>query len=315
MGVLIEGQWQDQWYDTNKTGGRFEREEAKFRNWIEPAADSAYPAQAGRYRLYVSYACPWAHRTLIVRSLKGLGEVIAVTVVGPDMLEQGWEIGPGVDPVKGARHLHEIYTLAKPEMTGRVTVPVLWDSQSNSIVSNESSEIIRMLNSAFGDLARGPDLYPAALRSQIDALNARIYPEINNGVYRAGFATSQAAYDDAYDSLFRALDWLEGLLGTQRYLTGATITEADWRLFTTLVRFDAVYYSHFKCNAYRISDTTALWGYLRDLYQVPGIAETVRMDHIKRHYYGSQRALNPSGVVAKGGEPDFTTPHGRDVLG
>jgi putative glutathione S-transferase len=314
MGLLIDGQWHDQWYDTGKTGGRFEREEAKFRNWIDPAADSAYPAEAGRYRLYVSYACPWAHRTLIVRSLKGLNDAIPVTVVGPDMLEQGWEIAPGADPVKGARHLHELYTLAKPEMTGRVTVPVLWDQHTNSIVSNESSEIIRMLNSAFGDVASGADLYPTALRTQIDALNARIYPEINNGVYRAGFATNQGAYEDAYDTLFRALDWLEDLLSTQRYLTGATITEADWRLFTTLVRFDAVYYSHFKCNAYRISDTTALWGYLRDLYQVPGIAETVRMDHIKRHYYHSQRALNPSGVVAKGGEPDFTTPHGRPAL-
>jgi putative glutathione S-transferase len=311
MGLLIDGQWHDQWYDTDKTGGRFEREEAKFRNWIDPADGSPFPPQAGRYRLYVSYACPWAHRTLIMRRLKGLDDVIAVTVVGPDMLEQGWEIAPGADPVIGARHMHQLYSLAKPGMTGRVTVPVLWDSQTNSIVSNESAEIIRMLNGCFGELARGDDYYPLALRSEIDALNARIYPTVNNGVYKAGFATSQAAYDEAYDTLFETLDWLEQRLTQQRYLTGDSITEADWRLFTTLVRFDAVYYSHFKCNAYRISDTTALWGYLRDLYQVPGIAETVRMDHIKRHYYGSQRALNPSGVVAKGGEPDFTIPHGR----
>lgn len=315
MGLLIDGQWHDTWYDTSKTGGRFVREDAKFRHWVSHDGSTPYPAEANRYRLYVSYACPWAHRTLIVRALKGLQDIIPVTVVGPDMLEQGWDIAEGADPVIGARHLHQLYTLARPDMSGRVTVPVLWDMQTNTIVSNESSEIIRMFNSAFGDLANGPDLYPEPLRDTIDALNARIYPDVNNGVYRAGFATSQQAYDEAYDTLFTALDWLEGRLSHQRYLTGDSYTEADWRLFTTLVRFDAVYYSHFKCNAYRIADTDALSGYVRDLYQTPGIAETVRIDHIKTHYYGSQRTINPSGVVPRGGLVDFTAPHDRARLG
>ncbi|GAB3448898.1 glutathione S-transferase family protein [Insolitispirillum peregrinum] len=314
MGLLIDGQWQDHWYDTAATGGRFEREEARFRHWISDDPASPYPAEAGRYHLYVSYACPWAHRTLIVRALKGLQDVVSVSVVGPDMLEQGWEIAPGADPIHGARFLHQVYTAAQPTMTGRVTVPLLWDKVSGTIVSNESSEIIRMFNSAFGALAQGPDFYPLALREQIDAINSRIYPDVNNGVYRAGFATTQQAYDEAYDRLFRALDWLEQHLSQHRYLVGEQITEADWRLFTTLVRFDAVYFGHFKCNAYRIADTQALAGYVRDLYQVPGVAETVRLDHIKAHYYRSQRTINPGGVVPKGGEDDFSRPHTRHEL-
>lgn len=312
MGLLVDGQWHDRWYDTKATDGRFEREEARFRNWI--SAEGPYQPEAGRYHLYVSYACPWAHRTLIFRALKGLESVVSVSVVGPDMLENGWEIAEGADPIHHARFLHQVYTAAVPTMTGRVTVPLLWDRKTNSIVSNESSEIIRMFNSGFGDLASGPDFYPQPLRAAIDAINARIYPEVNNGVYRAGFATTQAAYDEAYDRLFHALDWLEDHLSRHRYLVGDQITEADWRLFTTLVRFDAVYFGHFKCNAYRIADTQALAGYVRDLYQVPGVAETVRLDHIKAHYYRSQRTINPSGVVPKGGETDFCAPHERHNL-
>jgi putative glutathione S-transferase len=325
MGLLVNGVWQDQWYDTAKSGGRFERTEAVFRNWVTPdgspgpSGSGGYKAEPGRYHLYVSYACPWAHRTLIFRMLKRLEEVVSLSVVNWHMGEQGWtfEDGPGVipDPVIGARFLHQIYTTAKPGMTGRVTVPLLWDKNTRTIVSNESSEILRMFNSAFdpwGDASR--DFYPKPLRAEIDAINQRVYETVNNGVYKAGFATTQAAYDEAVAALFETLDFLEARLKVQRYLTGDRITEADWRLFTTLMRFDPVYYSHFKCNLRRLADYPNLWNYAKDLYQVPGVAETVRLDHIKNHYYGSQRTVNPTGIVPRGPIIDYSTPHDRARL-
>lgn len=311
MGLLIDGRWADRWYDTASTGGRFERQASVFRNWVKADGSTPHPPQAGRYHLYVSLACPWAHRTLIFRVLKGLENAVTVSVVEPLMLENGWELAAGADPVNGARFLHEVYTRVAPRMTGRVTVPVLWDKALGTIVSNESADIIRMFNSEFGALAGGPDFYPADLRAEIDALNARIYDTVNNGVYKTGFATTQDAYEDAFDALFASLDWLDGLLGGRRYLTGDRITEADWRLFTTLVRFDAVYFGHFKCNARRIADMPNLAGYLRDLYQVPGVAGTVDFTHIKTHYYGSHRTINPTGIVPKGPVLDLEAPSGR----
>jgi len=314
MGVLIDGTWHDQWYDTSATGGRFERQESTFRGWVSADGSTAHPAEAGRYHLYVSLACPWAHRTLIVRALKGLTQAISVSVVDPLMLENGWELPAGADPIHGARFLHQVYTAARPDYTGRVTVPVLWDRISGTIVNNESAEIIRMMNSGFGDLASGPDLYPDALRSTIDALNPWIYDTLNNGVYKAGFATTQAAYEAAVRPLFETLDQLEARLESRRYLTGDQVTEADWRAFTTLIRFDAVYHGHFKCNLRRIVDYPNLWGYLRELYQMPGIAGTVDLDHIKTHYYGSHRTINPTGVVPLGPSLDLDAPHGRDQV-
>ncbi len=302
MGLLVDGIWQDQWYDTKETGGKFKRQESSFRNWISADGSTGFPAEPGRYRLYVSLACPWAHRTLIMRKLKGLEDAIDVVVVDALMGENGWMLPDG-------QPLHTIYTKAQNDYTGRVTVPILWDKQANTIVSNESSEIIRMLNSEFGQ--SGTDYYPADLRSSIDEINDLIYPSINNGVYRAGFATTQDAYEEAVTSLFSALDKVENILSENRYLTGSQITEADWRLFTTLVRFDAVYVGHFKCNLKRIIDYPNIWGYLKELYQVPGVAETVDMDHIKSHYYASHTMINPTAIVPVGPEINFLEAHER----
>jgi glutathionyl-hydroquinone reductase len=325
MGLLVDGVWQDQWHDTQATGGRFIRRESHFRNWVTPdgapgpSGEHGFRAEPGRYHLYVSLACPWAHRTLIFRKLKRLEEIVGLSVVHWHHEEQGWNFkaGPGVisDPVRDATYLHEVYTAAMPKYSGRVIVPVLWDKARGTIVNNESSEIIRMFNSAFDAVgaARG-DYYPSALRAEIDAVNARVYETLNNGVYRAGFATSQEAHDEAVVPLFDTLDWIDARLAERRYLCGDRITEADWRLFTTLVRFDAVYYSHFKCNLRRIVDYPNLWPYTRELYQYPGVAETVDFGHIKRHYYGSQRRVNPTGIVPRGPIIDFNARHGRDGL-
>lgn len=328
MGLLVDGKWLDRWYDTEKSGGKFEREAARFRNWITAdgrageSGGGGFQAQSGRYHLYVSMACPWAHRALVFRKLKGLEEHVSVSVVHPDMVESGWEFEPGDprhrDHLHDARFLHQIYTRVAPDYTGRVTVPVLWDKERETIVSNESSEIIRMFNDSFDGLPgvrADLDLYPAALRKEIDAVNDRVYHSVNNGVYRAGFATAQDEYEAAYGQLFDTLDWLDDRLAHQRYLVGNRLTEADWRLFTTLIRFDAVYYSHFKCNQQRISDYPHLSGYLRDLYQVRGIAETVDVDQIKRHYYVSQRTINPTQIVPVGPTLDFDSAHGREALG
>jgi putative glutathione S-transferase len=326
MGLLVDGRWTDAWYDTARTGGRFVRADAGFRNWVTadgapgPSGRGGFRAEPGRYHLYVSYSCPWAHRTLIYRAIKGLEQGISVSVVHWLMGENGWTFaeGPGVvpDTVNGARCIHEIYTRADPRYTGRATVPVLWDKATATIVSNESSEIIRMLNSAFdGAGAAKGDYYPTALRAEIDALNARIYETVNNGVYRAGFATSQAAYDDAVVALFGTLDWLEERLAARRYLAGNTITEADWRLLPTLLRFDAVYVGHFKCNIRRIADYPNLSAYMRDLFAERGVAGTFDLDHAKRHYYESHRRINPTGIVPAGPVLDLTSPHGRERLG
>jgi putative glutathione S-transferase len=319
MGLLVDGVWQDTWYDTRATGGRFVRAESQFRNHVTADGSSGFGPEAKRYHLYVSLACPWAHRTLIFRALKRLEGVISLSVVDPFWGERGWAFGdtPGAipDTVNGATALSEIYVKARPDYTGRVTVPVLWDKLTGTIVNNESSEIIRMFNGAFdafGDASQ--DFYPAPLRDEIDALNAVIYETVNNGVYRAGFATRQEAHDEAVDALFATLDELEARLGRERYLVGGRITEADWRLFTTLVRFDPVYHGHFKCNLRRLVDYPNLWAYVRELYQLPGVAETVNMSHIKTHYYGSHTSLNPTGIVPKGPVVDFTEPHGRDAI-
>ncbi len=310
MGLLVDGVWQDKWYDTKSSGGRFKRQDSSFRNWITADGSSGFPAEAGRYRLYVSLACPWAHRTLIFRKLKGLEEMIPVTVVHWHMGSQGWEFreedGADAEPNYGFQRLYELYQKADPNYTGRVTVPVLWDEKEETIVSNESAEIIRMLNSAFDGIGAKPgDYYPEVLREEIDAINAEVYSKVNNGVYKAGFATTQEAYEEAVTDLFEALDKLEERLSGQRYLAGDRITEADWRLFTTLVRFDPVYVGHFKCNIRRLVDYPNLWAYTRDLYQQPGIAETVNLEHIKKHYYVSHKSINPTGVVPKGPDIDF----------
>jgi glutathionyl-hydroquinone reductase len=312
MGLLVDGVWHDQWYDTKNSGGAFVRQDSAYRGQITRDGSAGFKAEPGRYHLYVSFACPWAHRTLIYRKLKRLEELISVTAVDPLMLDQGWTFGDTPDPLTGARFLHQVYTAANPTYTGRVTVPVLWDKRQRTIVNNESAEIIRMLNYAFDHLSGSTlDLYPPALAAEIDALNARIYDTVNNGVYKAGFATAQAPYETAVRALFDTLDRLEERLGRTRFLTGARFTEADWRLFTTLVRFDAVYYGHFKCNLRRLVDYSNLWGYARDLYQTPGVAETVDLAQIKRHYYISQRTVNPSQIVPLGPPLDFSTPHGR----
>ena len=319
MGLLIEGVWREGWYDTGKTGGRFERERTTFHDRVTADGSSGFPAAPGRYHLYVSLACPWAHRTLILRKLKRLEDAVSLSVVDWFMGDGGWRFsereGCIPDTVTGAAFLHQVYTRARPDYTGRVTVPVLWDKQRGTIVSNESAEIVRMFNGAFdafGDA--GVDFYPAPLRREIDAVNELVYETVNNGVYKAGFATAQGAYEEAFDALFATLDELEARLGRQRYLVGDRPTEADWRLFTTLVRFDAVYYGHFKCNRRRLIDYPNLWSYTRELYQVPGVAETVNMRHIKGHYYGSHRHLNPTGIVPKGPALDFGTPHDRSRL-
>jgi len=326
MGLLVDGIWQDTWYDTSKSGGRFERSKSQFRDFVTRDGSPAegrtrgFKAEPGRYHLYVSYACPWAHRTLIFRKLKKLENVISFSVVHHFMGENGWtflkEDGATGDDLYGLDYLHQIYTKADPHYSGRVTVPVLWDKQTQTIVSNESAEIIRMLNEAFDEWGDpSVDLYPEALRGEIDATNDLVYDNVNNGVYRAGFATTQEAYEEAFAQLFATLDKLEDRLSRQRYLVGDRLTEADWRLFTTLVRFDPVYVGHFKCNLRRIEDYPNLSNYLRELFQVPGVAETVNMLHIKAHYYGSHKTINPTGIIPVGPEYDYTRPHDRDRLG
>ncbi len=325
MGLLQDGQWVDQWYDTSSTGGRFVRKLPQFRSWVTkdgtagPSGDAGFKAEAGRYHLYVSLACPWAHRTLIYRKLKGLEDMISVSTVHWFMADKGWtfQSGDGVvpDEVNGADYMYQIYTAAMSDYSGRVTVPVLWDKQSKTIVSNESPEIIRMFNSAFDEVgAKAGDFYPKPLRTEIDELNERIYESVNNGVYKCGFATTQEAYEEAITPLFNTLDWLDERLASRRYLAGSQITEADWRLFTTLVRFDPVYVGHFKCNIRRISDYPSLSSYVRDLYQQPGVSSTVNMEHIKNHYYASHESVNPSRVVPLGPDIDFTAPHDRAEL-
>jgi putative glutathione S-transferase len=311
------GKWSTEWYDTKKTGGRFERTQSGYRNWITPdgsagpSGEGGFPAEAGRYHLYVSYACPWAHRTLIFRALKNLEPLISVSVTDAKMPDDtGWSFtgtsGSTGDTVNQKDYLWQVYALAKPDYTGRVTVPVLWDKQRKTIVNNESAEIIRMLNSAFNGLTGNEDdYYPEAQRAEIDAINQRVYDTVNNGVYKAGFATTQPAYEEAFKALFASLDWLEGLLGETPYLAGDAITEADWRLFTTLVRFDAVYVGHFKCNRQRIADYPNLSHYLKALYEVPGVKETVHMDHIKTHYYWSHVTINPHRIIPVGPELEF----------
>jgi len=325
MGMLIDGKWQDVWYDTSKSEGRFVRESARFRHWITadgspgPEGDGGFAAEPGRYHLYVSLACPWAHRTLMVRALKGLETLIDVSVVSPIMLDQGWTYntteGSTGDHVNKHDYHHQVYTTAQLDYTGRVTVPVLWDKQKQCIVNNESSEIIRMFNHAFNDITGNQwDFYPAALRAQIDRWNDRIYPAVNNGVYRAGFATTKQAYEEAYHELFSELDHIDRHLNDNRYLLGQTLTEADIRLFTTLIRFDAVYHGHFKCNRQRLEDFANIPAYVRDIYQMDGVAETVDFDHIKTHYYASHHTINPTGVVPLGPDIDFSRTHGRENL-
>ena len=329
MGLLVDGRWVDQWYDTKASGGKFIRSEAQFRHWVTatgepgPSGEGGFKAESGRYHLYVSLACPWAHRTLILRALKGLESHIDVSIVHADMMGHGWVFeGPELDShavVKdqlfNSQHYWQIYTRAKPNYSGRVTVPVLWDKQKNTIVSNESSEIIQMFNSAFDDITGNhDDYYPQRQQREIDTINERIYHTINNGVYKAGFATTQQAYNEAFTALFESLDWVEEHLARHRFLAGDQITLADWRLFTTLIRFDAVYFGHFKCNLKPISAYTNLTNYIRELYQYPGVAATVDMTHIKRHYYFSHRSINPSGVVPNGPELDFSLAHNRSSL-
>jgi glutathionyl-hydroquinone reductase len=316
MGYLLNGKWHDGWYDTRKTGGEFVRKAAQFRNRVTADGSSGYPAEPRRYHLYVSLACPWAHRTLIFRKLKRLEDAISISIVHPLMLEDGWVFSdePGCIPdiVNGLRYMREVYVKAKPDYTGRVSVPVLWDKKTGAMVNNESSEIIRMLNREFDAFTDArEDYYPAALRADIDAVNEVVYETINNGVYRCGFATTQEAYERAFGRLFAGLDAMEARLAGSRYLVGDRVTEADWRLFPTLVRFDAVYVGHFKCNRQRIADYPNLSNYLRELHQVPGVADTVNMDHIKRHYYGSHRHINPTGIVPAGPALDFDAPHDR----
>lgn len=318
MGLLVDGVWHDKWYDTSASGGRFLREDAQFRQLIG-GEDGSYPAESGRYHLYVSLACPWAHRTLIVRTLKDLQSHIDVSVVSPIMLENGWtfatEEGSTGDIAQGHALMHQVYSAAQSNYSGRVTVPVLWDKQTGTIVSNESSEIIRMLGTAFDDLTGNRlNLYPSALRQHIDNWNSRIYPAINNGVYRAGFATSQNAYAEAYLEVFAELDHIDAHLAFHRYLCGDTLTEADIRLFTTLIRFDAVYHGHFKCNRQRLEDYPNISGYVREIYQLSGVAATVDFDHIKRHYYASHGTINPTAVVPLGPDIDYTRAHGREAL-
>ena len=325
MGLLVDGKWQDRWYDTSKAGGRYIRSDAQFRNWVTadgragPSGTAGFKAESGRYHLYVSMACPWANRTLIFRALKGLEQHISVSVVHWHMAEKGWTFEPaeGVipDTIGHADYMYEVYTKADPGYSGRVTVPVLWDKKTNTIVSNESSEIIRMLNSAFDEVGAKPgDYYPETLRSEIDDINARVYSTVNNGVYKAGFATTQTAYEEAVLPLFETLDWLEEILSRRRYIVGDHLTEADWRLFTTLIRFDSVYVGHFKCNIRRLTDYPNLWAYTRELYQTEGVAETINMFHIKHHYYVSHTTINPHGIVPAGPKLDFTAAHGRGHL-
>jgi glutathionyl-hydroquinone reductase len=324
MGILVDGVWKDEWYDTTSTGGRFVRWESRYRNWITPdgapgpTGKGGFAADSGRYHLYVSFACPWAHRTLIMRALKGLEGAISLSVTHWHMGENGWTFapGPGVvsDPIHSAKYLYQIYLADDPKASGRATTPVLWDKAQRRIVNNESAEIMRMFNDAFNGCGAKPgDYYPAELRSDIDALNERVYRAVNNGVYQAGFATTQEAYEEAAFNVFAMLDELEGRLARSRYLFGDRPVETDWRLFTTLVRFDAVYFGHFKCNLRRLVDYPNLWGYARDLFQLPGIAGTVNLDHIRKHYYTSHKTINPTGIVPIGPELDFSAAHKREA--
>ncbi len=322
MGLIQNGQWVDQWYDTKNNGGEYHRQDSRFRSWLTPNGEAGpngetgFKAEKGRYHLYVSLACPWAHRTLIFRELKNLQEYIDITVVDAVMLENGWEFSDSQpDPLYDFKFAYQLYLKADSQYEGRVTVPILWDKKTETIVSNESSEIIRMFNSAFNHLTGNTDnYYPAELHETIDAINDRVYNSINNGVYRAGFATTQGAYEEAFHQLFDALDWVEGLLTNQRYLAGSTLTEADWRLFTTLIRFDAVYFGHFKTNKKLLASYPAISGYVRELYQVPGVAETVSVEHIKTHYYVSHLTINPTGIIPLGPEQDFNLAHNREHL-
>ncbi len=308
MGLLQQGKWVDQWYDTDASGGQFVRQDSRFRDWI--STDGTFKAEQGRYHLYVSLACPWAHRALIFRALKNLEDYIDVTVVDPIMLENGWELS---DPLYDFDYLYQLYLKADPTYEGRVTVPVLWDKKNETIVNNESAEIIRMLNSAFNHLTNNnDDYYPEHLRPQIDVVNERVYATINNGVYRAGFATRQTAYEAAFHELFDSLDWVEDILSRQRYLIDNQLTEADWRLFTTLIRFDPVYFGHFKTNRQLLNSFPNISNYVRELYQIPGVANTVNFEHIKTHYYASHKTINPTGVVPLGPEQDFGVAHDRE---
>lgn len=323
MGKLVDGQWTTQWYDTKATGGRFVRQDASFRNWVTadgqpgPTGRGGFAGESGRYHLYVSLACPWAHRTLIFRQLKDLADHIGVSVVHPDMYDDGWTFETDYDGATGDRlmghdFMRQVYLAADPNVTTRVTVPVLWDKKTGTIVSNESSEIIRMFNSAFNELTGNTqDFWPGEMRDEIEAVNARIYDTLNNGVYKSGFATTQLAYDEAVAALFDTMDWIEDRLASNRYLLGDRLTEADWRLFTTLVRFDPVYHGHFKCNRNRLVDFPNMWAYTRELYQYPGVAQTVNFDHITRHYYASHRSINPHGIVPVGPRLNWLEPHGR----
>jgi putative glutathione S-transferase len=317
MGLLQQGKWVDKWYDTKTSGGEFQRQDSRFRSWLTtngeagPNGEQGFKAEKGRYHLYVSLACPWAHRTLIFRELKQLQDYIDVTVVEPIMLENGWELN---DPLYDFNYVYQLYLKANPSYEGRVTVPVLWDKQTQTIVSNESAEIIRMFNTAFNHLTgNSTNYYPEHLRASIDIINSRVYDSINNGVYRAGFATTQVAYEKAFVELFESLDWVEDILSNQRYLAGEQLSEADWRLFTTLIRFDAVYFGHFKTNRQQIADYPAISNYVRELYQIEGVADTVSFEHIKTHYYASHLGINPTGVVPVGPLQDFTKVHNREV--
>ncbi|PKH00263.1 glutathione S-transferase family protein [Paraglaciecola sp. MB-3u-78] len=318
MGLLQQGKWVDKWYDTKNNDGEFRRQDSRFRSWLTangaagPNGEQGFKAEKGRYHLYVSLACPWAHRTLIFRALKGLQDYIDVTAVEPIMLENGWELS---DPLYGFDYAYQLYLKADPSYEGRVTVPILWDKQTQTIVSNESSEIIRMFNTAFNHLTGDQtDYYPENLRSKIDSVNTRVYDTINNGVYLCGFATTQPAYEKAFKALFESLDWVEDILSKQPYLAGEQLTEADWRLFTTLIRFDAVYFGHFKTNRQQIADYPAMSNFLRQLYQIQGIAESVNFEHIKTHYYGSHLTINPTGIVPVGPAQDFTKVHNRQSI-
>lgn len=323
MGQLVDGEWHDVWYDTKKSGGKFVRSNAAFRNWITadgsagPSGDAGFPAESGRYHLYVSYACPWAHRALVFRALKGLTDHISISAVHPEMLSEGWtfetdEHGATGDTLYDFPFARDIYLRAQSDMTGRVTVPILWDKKTETIVSNESSEIIRMFNSAFNDLTGNTDdFWPSEMRDDIEVVNDRIYDTVNNGVYKAGFATTQDAYDSAVGPLFDSLDWLEDRLAHSRYLVGEQITEADWRLWTTLIRFDPVYHLHFKCNRKRIVDYPNLWAFTRELYQWEGVAETVNFDHIVRHYHYSHDTINPHRIIPVNPQLDYLAPHKR----
>ena len=312
MGLIVNGAWVDKWYPTEESEGEFVRQESRFRHEISAQDDAVYKPEKGRYHLYVSLACPWAHRTLIFRKIKQLEDIISISIVQPKMLENGWEFDAQGESLYSLKYMYQLYLKSAPDYQGRVTVPVLWDKKTQTIVNNESSEIIRIFNSAFNDLTdNNDDYYPEALRHEIDHINERIYETVNNGVYRAGFATTQTAYEKAYRSLFDTLDWLEKRLASQRYLVGDNITEADWRLFTTLIRFDAVYHGHFKCNRQRLSEFSNISHYVRELYQVSGVRETVDLEYTKEHYYGSHLSINPTGIIPLGPIVDFDRPHNR----